>query len=80
MDFIPINQNSTQKQLFPFPISNKSAYFYRGSTTSPPCSENVNWLIQTEPVQLNKQHIADLKASINSGKPNNRQQFRLGNR
>ena len=44
-------------------------YAYNGSLTTPPCSENVRWLLLQAPVELSARQIEDLR-SVHSG--NNR--------
>jgi carbonic anhydrase len=45
------------------------AYHYTGSLTTPPCSENVQWLVLRDPVQLTADQIAAFSSRIG---PNNR--------
>ncbi|MDH5326029.1 MAG: carbonic anhydrase family protein [Gammaproteobacteria bacterium] len=42
------------KHLLP---ANKSFYHFKGSLTTPPCSEGVNWFVMKNPVQVSKQQI-----------------------
>lgn len=42
------------EQLLPV---NRSFYSYKGSLTTPPCSEIVNWVIFDEPIQVSRQQI-----------------------
>ena len=49
--------------------NNKSAYRYDGSLTTPPCSEEVKWIIMTTPIHLSSQQIGSFRAII---KDNNR--------
>lgn len=44
-------------------------YFYEGSLTTPPCSEQVNWLVRAEPVNTSKAQLDLLKNWINSVYP-----------
>jgi carbonic anhydrase len=41
-------------------------YYYEGSLTTPPCSEQVNWLIRAEPVNTSKAQLDILKNWVNS--------------
>ena len=49
--------------------SDNYAYHYTGSLTTPPCSENVQWLVLRDPVQLTADQIAAFSSRIG---PNNR--------
>jgi len=44
-------------------------YHYTGSLTTPPCTENVTWLIMSEPVQMSQKQV-DIFAELYTG--NNR--------
>jgi carbonic anhydrase len=48
---------------------NKTAYRYDGSLTTPPCSEGVQWIVMTTPIQLSTQQLGAFRAII---KDNNR--------
>ena len=61
-------------QLLP---SDRHAYRYQGSLTTPPCSEGVTWIVFSEPHQLSKQQIDDFVAIVNG---NNRPVQPLGER
>ena len=38
------------------------SYFkYKGSLTKPPCSENIDWFIVTQPVDISTSQLIDLK-------------------
>lgn len=37
---------------------NKTYFNYSGSLTTPPCSENVNWMVMTTPIQVSEKQIA----------------------
>ena len=39
-------------------------YRYRGSLTTPPCSEGVNWFVLKEPIEFSKQQIEAFKKVI----------------
>ncbi len=46
-------------------IPNERAYYhYDGSLTTPPCSENVRWMVLKEPMQASRQQLAFLRQVI----------------
>ena len=45
--------------------SSLESYRYDGSLTTPPCSESVNWLVMTTPIQMSADQIAAFRAIIN---------------
>ena len=48
----------------------QTTYRYSGSLTTPPCSEGVNWLLMTTPVEVSAEQITALKSLFDHG--NNR--------
>ncbi len=46
-----------------FPES-KDYYFYRGSLTTPPCTENVNWIIFKEPIVLSLEEVIRMRENM----------------
>ena len=48
--------------------------------TIPPCIENVNWILQIEPLKITRRNLQRFKTFINNGQRNNRQQHRLNDR
>jgi carbonic anhydrase len=40
---------------------NRGAFEYIGSLTTPPCSENVNWIVLRQPITLSKEQIEAFK-------------------
>lgn len=48
----------------------RSHYAYSGSLTTPPCSENVQWFVMKQPVNMSVEQVATLKRAI--GVKNNR--------
>jgi len=42
--------------------ANHSFYTFPGSLTTPPCSENVTWLVLTKPMTLSKEQIEKFAA------------------
>lgn len=77
-DAAPVDSNATFTRLFPFAFTNKPAYHYRGSLTTPPCLPVVNWFVQTEPIKVRPANLERIIAK-NEGS-NNRQIQRLGGR
>ena len=47
----------------------RTSYRYDGSLTTPPCSEGVNWIVMTTPIQLSGEQVAAFTRLI---KDNNR--------
>ena len=48
----------------------QTTYRYSGSLTTPPCSEGVNWLLMTTPVEISTEQISALESLFDHG--NNR--------
>jgi len=40
---------------------NKSHFFYKGSLTTPPCSEGVNWIVFSEPISIPTNRLKKFK-------------------
>lgn len=79
-DTVSIDSNATFTHLFPFALTNKSAYHYRGSLTTPPCTAAVNWFVQTETIKIRQENMDRITGRVGVGKSNNRLTQRLGNR
>jgi carbonic anhydrase len=77
-DAAPVYSNTTFTSLFPFALTNRAAYHYRGSLTTPPCLEAVNWFVQTEPIKIRPDNLR--KITEKSHGASNRQIQRLGAR
>lgn len=57
--------------------SNREYITYSGSLTTPPCTENVRWIVMTQPVHASAQQLAEFAALIG---PNARPVQELGER
>ncbi len=60
--------------------SSRFWYHYRGSTTTPPCTETVDWFVYREPIPVKTSNYNAIKAGINNGQPNARPIQSLNNR
>lgn len=79
-DSASVSAKTPAQRLFPFAFTNKPAYHYRGSLTTPPCLEAVNWFVQVEPIKIRREHLEELVREVGEGHPNNRLPQRLGDR
>ena len=70
-----IHQSLDLSTLFP---KNNEFYSYGGSLTTPPCTENVNWIIFKEPIIVSVEEVIKLKN--NMPKDNYRNEQPLNNR
>ena len=52
-------------------------YLYSGSLTTPPCSEDVNWMVMEQPIEMSSEQIERLRSIIGTS---NRPVQPLGNR
>ena len=67
--FLPIKEAKTKEihqsldltTLFP---ENKNFYSYNGSLTTPPCTENVNWIIFKDPIIVSLEEVLKLKNNM----------------
>jgi carbonic anhydrase len=50
------------RQLLPPEITH--FYRYRGSLTTPPCSEVVDWVVLEQPIEASKEQIAQLRSAV----------------
>jgi carbonic anhydrase len=55
-------------------------YHYKGSLTTPPCAETVEWFVITEIYEISRKNFEKIKAAINGGKGNSRQVQTLNGR
>jgi carbonic anhydrase len=44
--------------------SKRSSYRYRGSTTTPPCTEGVEWILLAEPLELSEDQIERIQLAL----------------
>ena len=72
---VSIDERFSVENLFPF---FKDYYSYEGSLTTPPCSEDVQWLVMTSPVTASASQILALNELI--GHSNNRPVQQLNDR
>lgn len=62
--------NLTINALQLLPENSKSYYRYQGSLTTPPCSENVTWLVLKQPVSVSKSQLFDFNRVVgNNARP-----------
>ena len=47
------------------PVDTKSFYRYRGSMTTPPCNEVVNWTVFNERMKISERQLKELRALLN---------------
>lgn len=67
--FLPLENGETksideQIDLSYLQLEKKSYYTYKGSLTTPPCSENVHWIVFKEPFILSVEEVLTLKSNM----------------
>lgn len=55
---VPLGQKLDARTLLP---EDTSTYRYKGSLTTPPCSEGVNWSVVKQPIEMSKEQIEEFK-------------------
>jgi len=50
-----------------FHITNDATYYYRGSSSRPPCDEDHNYFVQKTPMKITKRNADKFKANIHKG-------------
>ncbi|AUP81087.1 carbonic anhydrase [Flavivirga eckloniae] len=67
--FLPIEEGAEKDihqkiDLSSLVLEDKHYYSYGGSLTTPPCTENVNWIVFKEPIVLSVQEVLKLKNNM----------------
>lgn len=67
--FLPLEVNTAKEIQRAANISalyskNDSFYYYNGSLTTPPCSENVNWIVFKEPIVMSEDQVLTLQKNM----------------
>ena len=67
--FLPLENGATkdihhQIDLSSLFLENKNYYSYRGSLTTPPCTENINWIVFKQPFILSVEEVLKLKKNM----------------
>jgi carbonic anhydrase len=66
-NYLPVKTGETKTIDTPFnlnlnlPEDNQAFYYYKGSLTTPPCSENVNWIVFKNPITLSVEQVKVLQ-------------------
>jgi len=77
----PIIETTSSIDLGALLQNSRNFYFYSGGMTTPPCTENYNWLIMSDMQNMTAQQLQELKSWISTYYPigNNRQVQTNGN-
>jgi len=67
--FLPLENGETKEihkeiDLTKLSLENKNYFSYTGSLTTPPCSENVNWIVIKQPLVLSLDEVNALKENM----------------
>lgn len=67
--FLPLENGETKEinreiDLSYLQLDKKSYYTYKGSLTTPPCSESVHWVVFKEPIILSVEEVLTLKSNM----------------
>lgn len=70
--YLPLAEGETKKvgKAFSLPsiLPKETGYFYyKGSLTTPPCSEIVNWIVFKNPITISEQQVMKMKKSLPNG-------------
>lgn len=64
--YLPVQQGETKAIDTSFDLNlnfpqNKNYYYYKGSLTTPPCTEGVNWFVFAEPITISVEQVLKLQ-------------------
>ena len=67
--FLPLENGETKEIHQEFDVTglsleNRAYYFYTGSLTTPPCTENVNWIVFKDPIILSLEEVLALRKNM----------------
>lgn len=66
-NYLPVKTGETKTIDYPFnlnmnlPEDSHKFFYYNGSLTTPPCSENVNWIVYKNPITLSLEQVKVLQ-------------------
>ena len=76
-----LNTTTAVEQKFPLPLTTpKGVFHYKGSLTTPDCTEGVQWFVNEHPVPIKQDNYLKIAKLINEGKTNNRDSQSLNGR
>jgi carbonic anhydrase len=70
----PVGQRSHNRRAGTNPLfllpANRDYYVYKGSDSKPPCAENVNWIILSSPVEVDREEVGRFRSLLgNNARP-----------